>query len=97
MKKLLLIIIVLITSCKSNSVLTKEDIRQFSIEGDSILYNGVYVAKFLNVDWEYYRGRKTLQISVERVGAGADQMTDKIVEWIVYKHPKAKAEVKIPR
>ena len=97
MKKLILIFTILIASCKPTSVLTKEDIRQFSIEGDSILYNGVYVAKFLNVDWEYYRGRKTLQISVERVGAGADQMTDKIVEWIVYKHPKAKAEVKIPR
>ena len=97
MKKLIIIILVFLASCKTTSVLTKEDIKSFEIKGDSILYKGEYVAKYLNVEWEYYRGKKVLEISVERVGAGADQMTDKIVEWIVYKHPKAKAEVKIPR
>ena len=97
MKKLLFIPIILMFACKTQSSLTKQDIKSFSIKGDSILYNNQYVAKYLNVEWEYYRGKKTLEISVERIGAGADQMTDKIVDWIIYNHPKAKAEVKIPR
>lgn len=97
MKKLILIITIFVASCKPTSLLTKEDIKSFEIKGDSILYKGEYVAKYLNVEWEYYRGKKVLEISVERVNAGADQMTDKLVDWIIYKHPKAKAEVKIPR
>jgi hypothetical protein len=100
MKKLYIFIIgtILFTlSCKNQSTLTKEDVKKFSVKGDSILYDGNYVAKYLNVEWEYYRGKKTLEISVERIGGGADQMTDKIVEYIIYKHPKSKAEVKIPR
>lgn len=72
------------------------DMAKFSIKGDSIFYEGKHVATFLNLEWEYYRGHKTMEISVGQVGDGANQMTDKIVDFIRTKHPKAKAEVKIP-
>lgn len=98
MKKLLLFSLLATTlmACITTK-LPKEEMDKFEIKGDSILYEGKYVAKYLNSEWEYYRGNKTLEISLERINGGADEMTDKIVDFIITKHPKAKAEVKIPR
>jgi len=94
---LLIMFLALMVTCHTQSKISKQEIAKFSVKGDSILYEGNYVAKFLRVEYEYYRGRKTLEISVEKIEGGADAMCDKLVDYIVYKHPKAKAEVKIPR
>lgn len=98
MKTILSIIILSVcVSCASRKPLSESEMSKFSIKGDSILYENQYVAKFLNLEWEYYKGSKTMEISVEQVSLGADAMTDKIVDFIRMKHPNAKAEVKIPR
>lgn len=93
----MLLPISILVSCATKTKLSKDEMSKFVITGDSILYDGIYVAKFVNVEWEYYRGNKTMEISVERINGGADEMTDKIVDFIITKHPKAKAEVKIPK
>ena len=98
MKNILIIpFLDLMIACHTQSKISKQEISKFSIKGDSILYENKYVAKFLRVEYEYYRGRKTLEISVEKIEGGADAMCDKLVDYIIYKHPKAKAEIKIPR
>lgn len=100
MKTNLLLILgvsLLLGSCVAKNTLTKTDITDFRNSGDSIFYKNEYVAKFLNIEWEYYRGKKTMEISVEQINGGADFMTDKIVDYIRLKHPNAKAEVKIKR
>lgn len=86
-----------------NFILSKDEMKKFEVKGDSIIYEGQYVAKFINLEWEYMprnsfgnKGRKTLEISVERINGGVDDMTDKIVDFIHTRYPKAKAEVKIP-
>ncbi len=98
MRNILIIsFLTLMVACHTQSKISKQDFSKFSVKGDSILYEGKYVAKFLRLEYEYYRGRKTLEISVEKIEGGADKMCDKLVDYIIYKHPKAKAEVKIPR
>ena len=94
---LIMFLALMMVACHTQSKISKQEVAKFSVKGDSILYEGNYVAKFLSVEYEYYRGRKTLEISVEKINGGADQMCDKLVDYIIYKHPKAKAEVKIPR
>jgi len=99
MKKLitLLMFTIVLFSCNTYKTLSKEELNRFTSKNDTISYDGQPVAVFLNIEWEYYRKHKTMEISVERIGGGADEMTDKIVDYIRTKHPNAKAEVKIPR
>lgn len=97
MKKLFFILIILLVSCSTIDKLPHDEFVKFRTSNDTIYYNNQAVAIYLNVEWEYYRGHKTLEISLERLNGAADQMTDKIVDYVVTKHPKAKAEVKVPR
>lgn len=92
-----LISLLFLSSCVGYKNLPKEEMDKFTSKNDTISYMGQPVAVFLNIEWEYYRKHKVMEISVERIGGGADEMTDKIVDYIRTKHPKAKAEVKIPR
>ena len=69
-------------ACHTQSKISKQEVAKFSVKGDSILYEGNYVAKFLRVEYEYYRGRKTLEISVEKINGdrglkGAMKAADK--------------------
>ena len=99
MKKLftLLTTIVVLASCSTHKKLSDSELAKFEIKNDTIYYQKEPVAVYLNIEWEYYRGHKTMEISVERINGGADEVTDKIVDYIVSKHRNAKAEVKIPR
>lgn len=97
MKKIIILLSTILVGCSTNKPLSKDEMAKFEMKGDSILYDNIYVAKYLNIEWEYYRGHKTMEISLEQIDGGANAMTDKIVDFIRTKHPKAKAEVKIPR
>ena len=98
MKKLFIILTTLaLASCSTYKKLPESELAKFRTSSDTIYYQNEAVAVYLNIEWEYYRGHKTMEISVERINGGADEVTDKIVDYIVAKHRNAKAEVKIPR
>lgn len=101
-KKLITILIfiaitIIFFSCSRYKKISKSDIDKFRSRNDTIYYDNIPVAIFTNVEWEYYRNHKVMEISVNQIKKGSDEMTDKIVDYIIYLHPKAKAEVKIPR
>lgn len=92
MMKYLIPILFLLLSCSDIKKTSKEEI---SIHGDSILYQDQYVTRYINSEWEFYRGKKIQEISVERIDGGLDTMTNSIMDFLRSKHPKAKIEVKI--
>lgn len=97
MKKLFIILSLALASCSTYKKLPDSELAKFKTSNDTIYYDNKAVAVYLNIEWEYYRGHKTMEISVERINGGADEVTDKIVDYIISTHRKAKAEVKIPR
>ncbi len=84
-------------SCNVSHKLSKSEYDKFSTKGDSIIYNGIYVAKYSHLEWEYYRGHKTLEISLEKTSEGVDDMADKIVNYVRTKNRNLKIELVIPK
>lgn len=76
--------------------LSNDEYQKFSASGDSILYNGRCVAVYSHLEWEYYRGRKTLEVSLLKVHNGVDDMADKIVNYVRMKNRSIKVELVIP-
>jgi hypothetical protein len=76
--------------------LSEEEHAKFSHDQQFIYYEGNPVAKFHNIEYEYYRGHKVMEISLEQLKPGLDDFTDKIVDYVRTKNPKAKVEVKVP-
>lgn len=76
--------------------LSDEEKAKFSHDQQFIYYNGEAVARFNNIEYEYYRGHKVMEISLEQLKPGLDDFTDKIVDYVRTKNPKAKVEVKVP-
>lgn len=101
MKRLILFILLsTLVGCggtKYNTTITQAEIDKFSFDKEYIYFESQPVAKFGYIEYEYYRGHKVLEISVEQLKPGLDDFTDKIVEYIRYKNPNAKVEVKIPQ
>lgn len=91
----LLIITISFWSCKTMEI-EKEDYSKFTTKSDTIYHDGIPVAVYLNIEWEYYMDKKTVEISVQRIGGGIDKMTDDIANFIRNRHPGSKVEVKIP-
>ena len=83
-----------IVSCNSTKKTSKEELSRFSINSDPILYDGKFCAKYTELEWEYYRGKKTLEISVEKIG-GFDNMANSLMDYMRTRYPKAKIEVKL--
>jgi hypothetical protein len=90
--------VVILYSCGNSTkiTLTEEEKAKFSFDQQFIYYDGNAVAKFNNIEYEYYRGHKVMEISLEQLKPGLDDFTDKIVEFVRSKNPKAKVEVKVP-
>lgn len=63
-------------------------------DGDTLYYNGVLCGKITNLEYEYYRGKKVVEISIEQYSIGFDEVTIKMVDYILSKHPDAKVEIK---
>ena len=82
------------TRYKNN--LSEEERARFHFDQQYVYYDSVKVARFGNIEYEYYRGHKVMEISLEQLKPGMDDFTDKIVDYVRYKNPKAKVEVKIP-
>ena len=101
MKRILVLAILIFTlgcaGTKYKVNLTDEEVAKFSYDREFIYFEGQPVAKFNYIEYEYFRGHKVLEISFEQLKPGLDDFTDKIVEFIRYKNPKAKVEVKIPQ
>ena len=101
MKKIILpIILIVLSSCVGSlktSKLSNQEMTKFQVRNDTVIYSGTPVAVYTNCEWEYYRGKKTLELSFERLGFGLDSTTDKVLDYIHTRYPKAKAEVKIPK
>jgi hypothetical protein len=98
MKKIILLLTFLGTlySCGVPRHLSKSEYDKFSSKGDSIFYNGICVAKYSHLEWEYYRGHKTLEISIEKMNSGVDDMADNIVNYVRTKNRNLKIELIIP-
>lgn len=101
MKRILLfILLATLIGCggtKYKVTLSQDELDKFSYDKQFIYYDSVAVAEFGYIEYEYYRGHKVLEISVNQLKPGLDDFTDKIVEYIRYKNPNAKVEVKIPQ
>jgi hypothetical protein len=101
MKRFLILFVLFVSfgcaGTKYKADLTEEEVTKFSYDREFIYFEGQQVAKFNYIEYEYFRGHKVLEISFEQLKPGLDDFTDKIVEFIRYKNPKAKVEVKIPQ
>ncbi|GAA0876365.1 hypothetical protein GCM10009118_27750 [Wandonia haliotis] len=102
MKRILILgfVAAVLVSCSGiryKMTLTEDELSKFSYDKEYIYYNSEKVAKFGYIEYEYDRGYKVLEISFEQLRPGLDDFTDKIVEFIRYKNPNAKVEVKIPQ
>lgn len=107
MKKIIFLLALIFTfgSCKQKywidrtkpEKLSTQEMAKFKTRNDTIFYEDKAVAIYTNCEWEYYRGKKTLELSFERLGYGLDWMSDHIINYIHTRYPKAKAEVKIPK
>jgi hypothetical protein len=90
---------IFISSCVSQRSLhhlSTDEYNKFSTSGDSIMYNNRCVAVYSHLEWEYYRGRKTLEVSLRKVDNGVDDMADKIVNYFRTKNGNVKIELVIP-
>ncbi len=94
MKYILFFLSILILSCNSQRQTSKDEIAKFSISGDTIFYENKYCARYTELEWEYYRGKKTLEISVEKIG-GLDNNANAVMDFMRMRYPKAKIEVKL--
>lgn len=79
----------------STSRLTQEEYLKFSYSGDTILYEYKPVAIYKNIEWNYYRGKMKIEVSVEQIG-GPHKFTGKLLDYIITKHPKSRVEIKLP-
>ncbi len=93
--KYLIITLLFLFSCNSYNSITKEEYNKFLIKGDTIFYDEFPVGIFSSAELEYYRGHKTIEISIDRIPPiGIDDMSGKILDFLRNRHPKAKIEVK---
>jgi len=91
MKNLLLILaITLFTACATIKPSMYEGITN---KGNIILYNGVTIAHVESIEYEYYRGKKTVEISLNHYSHGFNEETDKLIYFILSKYPKSKVEI----
>lgn len=96
---LLVVVLFTLFACsetRMKNTLTNSEKERFSYDQTFIYYDSLPVAKFYSIEYEYYRGHKVMEISVVQLKPGMDDFTDKIVEFIRFKNPKAKVEVKVP-
>lgn len=99
MKYLLPILLsIMIMSCGNNNNITKTYHNDFTVSNDTIFYLDKPVAIYLNIEWEYIRNHKYIEISIRQLNGGLDEMTDNIAIYIRKRHPSAKkVEIKIPK
>jgi len=102
----IVIILSIITSCstikenrevkKNNAemVLPQEEIDRFSIDGSTILYDGLAVAVVQSTEWEYTPNEEMrMEISLTQLNTQDSHITKKLLKYVHYKHPSAKVEV----
>ena len=99
MNKVLLVAIpavLFLTDCFAQKPISKEEADKFKISNDSVYYNKTHIANYIHIEYEYYLGKKVMEICFEQIDPAATEMTDKLVDYVHYKHPQAKVEVRIP-
>ena len=103
MKKLVifLMISVAVMSCATDKfLLNKEEMKKYSVKGDSIFYNNIAIAVYTH--WEYElnpsHGKKAkpiIELSIRHINI--PPMADELVKFIHTLHPKQKIEIVSPR
>jgi hypothetical protein len=89
MMKWIIFILCLITfSCKSL------EYTGISSDGKLIYYNGELVGELEQIEYEYYQGKRVVEISIKQFSPGMTDVTLKITDFILSKYPNAKVEVK---
>jgi hypothetical protein len=83
-------------NCFAQKPLSQAEIDKFKISNDSVFYDKKHIANYIHIEYEYYLGKKTMEICFQQVDPVATDVTDKLVEYVHVKHPNAKVEVRIP-
>lgn len=86
--KYLLFLYFLILSCKT------PEYSGITSDGKIIFYNGERIAELEQIEYEHYRGKRVVEISIKQDSPGLTKETQKIVDYILSKYPDAKVEVK---
>ena len=103
MKKLITILTIglLVSSCVTDKqLLTDNEMKDYSIKGDTILYKSVPIAVYTH--WEYElnpsHGKKAkpiIELSIKHINI--PPMADDLVKYVHTLHPKTKIEIVSPR
>ena len=83
-------LIICLTACTTVKSTMYEGITN---KGDTIYYHGEKIAHVESIEYEYYRGKKTIEISINHYSEGFNDETDKIIYFILSKYPKSKVEI----
>jgi hypothetical protein len=97
MKTILSIITILslFISCSPKIKTPQSELEKFSHRNDTIFYLQEPIAKIYNLEYEHYRGHRTLEISIETFRP-MDANTDPLIDWILMKKKNAKVEIRQP-
>lgn len=92
----LILTVYTLSNCFAQKTLSKAEINKFQIRNDSVFYENKHIANYIHIEYEYYLGKKTMEICFQQIEPSATELTDKLVDFVHIKHPKAKVEIRIP-
>jgi len=98
MRTIVLLPILLIFGVACSPKLKKtspQELSKFSHRNDTIFYLQEPIAKIYNLEYEHYRGHRTLEISIESFDY-MDVRTEPLIDWILTKKKDAKVEIRQP-
>lgn len=71
------------------------ELAKFSHRNDTIFYSGEAIARIYNLEYEHYRGHRTLEISIESFNH-MDSRTEPLIDWVLSKKKDSKVEIRDP-
>jgi hypothetical protein len=89
--------VLLATSCASKKdtfVLPQEEYDKFSLKGNEVFYEGVAVANFDILEFEYYNGKLVKEYSLMQYTTYSNELSEKILRFMHMKFPDDKIELK---
>jgi len=89
------LIMLLVISCSPKIKTPPGELAKFSHRNDTIFYLQEPIAKIYNLEYEHYRGHRTLEISIESFNY-MDINTEPLIDWILMKKKDAKVEIRQP-
>lgn len=87
--------VILFLGCSPRLKTPPSELDKFSHRNDTIFYLEEPIARIYNLEYEHYRGHRTLEISIESFNH-MDGRTEPLIDWVLSKKKDAKVEIRDP-